>query len=168
MSAQMRSDPFAEPQLTKMTLAHLDAVVAVEQAAYEFPWTRGNFIDALAAGHDARVLHSDGQTLGYFVAMAGVAEMHLLNLTVAPAAQGRGHARWMLGEIVALCRQHAALQLWLEVRGSNTRARAIYQRFGFADIGRRKGYYPAPHGLREDALVMALPVTTTRGLDALE
>jgi [ribosomal protein S18]-alanine N-acetyltransferase len=109
VSAQWR--PEAEPQrrLSKMTLAQLDAVVAVEKTAYEFPWTRGNFIDALAAGYEAQVLTQGAQLLGYFIVMAGVDEMHLLNITVAPAEQGRGHARFMLGEIVALCRRVDAL-----------------------------------------------------------
>ena len=158
MSAQWRPEPDAQARLSKMTLAELDAVVAIEKAAYEFPWTRGNFIDALAAGYDAQVLGEGAQALGYFIVMAGVEEMHLLNITVAPGAQGRGHARFMLGEIVALCRRAAAQKLWLEVRGSNLRARAIYRRFGFDDIGLRKGYYPAPQGQREDAIVMGLPI----------
>jgi [ribosomal protein S18]-alanine N-acetyltransferase len=162
VSAQWRPEPEPQRRLAKMTLAQLDAVVAIEKAAYEFPWTRGNFIDALAAGYDAQVLSEGGQLLGYFIVMAGVDEMHLLNITVAPDAQGRGHARFMLGEIVALCRRATAQKLWLEVRGSNLRARAIYRRFGFDDIGLRKGYYPAPQGRREDAIVMGLPVMEPR------
>jgi ribosomal-protein-alanine N-acetyltransferase len=42
----------------------------------------------------------------------------------------------------------------LEVRPSNTGAIALYQAAGFAEIGRRKGYYPAHGGKREDALVL--------------
>jgi [ribosomal protein S18]-alanine N-acetyltransferase len=162
VNARWRDAPSPAPQLEKMSLAQLDAVIAIEQAAYAFPWTRGNFIDALAAGYDAQVLRQSNRPIGYFVVMAGVDEMHLLNLTVAPAVQGQGHALVMLGEIVALCRRRAARQLWLEVRGSNERARAIYLRFGFADIGLRKGYYPAPQGQREDAIVMGLPVPEAR------
>ncbi len=164
MSAQWRADP--SPQLKKMTIAGLDGVMAIEQVAYEFPWSRGNFIDALAAGYDARLLCRDEQTIGYFVVMAGVDEMHLLNLSVAPAEHGQGHGRFMLDEIVALCGRASAQKLWLEVRGSNTRARAIYRRFGFTEIGLRKAYYPAARGQREDAIVMGLPVPEAR--DGLE
>ena len=164
MSAQWRADP--SPQLKKMMIAALDGVMAIEQVAYEFPWSRGNFIDALAAGYDARLLCRDEQTIGYFVVMAGVDEMHLLNLSVAPAEHGQGHGRFMLDEIVALCGRASAQKLWLEVRGSNTRARAIYRRFGFTEIGLRKAYYPAARGQREDAIVMGLPVPEAR--DGLE
>ena len=156
MSAQLREAAAPQRRLLPMTAARLDEVMAIEGIAYDFPWTRGNFIDGLAAGYDAQLLVVDERLVGYFVAMAGVEEMHLLNLTVAPGQQGRGHARFMLAELVDLCRQQAAEQLWLEVRGSNRRARAVYTRFGFAQIGIRKGYYPAPQGRREDAIVMSL------------
>ena len=154
----------AVPQARQRTLlpmhaAHLDAVMAIEVGAYAFPWSRDNFVDSLAAGYDARVLYGEhGEIVGYFVAMAGVDEMHLLNITVAPAAWHQGHALFMLGALADLCRQRRARQLWLEVRVSNERARAIYRRHGFAEVGRRKGYYPAGQGRREDAVVMSLPI----------
>ena len=166
MSAQWRTAPEPLPRFVPMRAAGLDGVMAIERAAYAFPWTRGNFIDALAAGYVAQELHCEDRLVGYFVAMAGVDEMHLLNLTVAPADQGQGHARHMLDEIVALCRAQSARQLWLEVRGSNMRARAIYRRFGFADIGIRRAYYPAAGALREDAIVMNLAIAeASDGLD---
>jgi ribosomal-protein-alanine N-acetyltransferase len=149
-----------QPQrLEKMMAAHLDEVMVIENQAYPFPWTRGNFIDSLASGYPAQVLFDSdrrGHAIGYFVAMEGVDEMHLLNLTVAPEAQSQGHGRFMLDALVDLCRQRRALQLWLEVRQSNPRARTLYQRYGFRDIGVRRGYYPAAAGRREDALVMSL------------
>ncbi|MBS0435918.1 MAG: ribosomal protein S18-alanine N-acetyltransferase [Proteobacteria bacterium] len=148
-----------QPLLLPMSLLHLDAVMAIEAGAYPFPWTHGNFVDSLAAGYDARVLYDDqGAILGYFVAMAGVEEMHLLNITVAPRAWHQGHGRFMLDALEALCRERGARQLWLEVRVSNERARAIYRRRGFAEVGRRKGYYPDAHGKREDAIVMSLGI----------
>lgn len=149
----------APPVLRPMTVAQIEAVMAIESAAYAFPWSRGNFIDSLAAGYPARVLQgAHNELLGYFVAMAGVDEMHLLNITVAPAVQGRGHARLMVGALTALCRAQRAQKLWLEVRASNARARAMYAHLGFAQVGMRKGYYPAPFDRREDAVVMSLRI----------
>jgi ribosomal-protein-alanine N-acetyltransferase len=148
-----------ERSMQPMTVAQLDAVVEIETSAYPFPWSRGNFIDSLAAGYPARVLIGErGSVVGYFVAMHGVDEMHLLNLTVVPAEQSRGHGRFMLDALVALCRERAARQLWLEVRQSNGRARALYTRYGFRQIATRRGYYPAALGRREDAAVMSLEV----------
>jgi ribosomal-protein-alanine N-acetyltransferase len=155
-----------ERALLPMTVGELHAVVAIEAAAYDFPWTRGNFIDSLAAGYLARVLcTASGQIVGYFVAMRGVDEMHLLNLTVAPSEQGQGHARHMLDELVGLCRLQHAAQLWLEVRESNARARGLYLRYGFRHVGVRRGYYPALQGRREDAAVMSLGVTGRGDVD---
>ena len=98
------------------------------------------------------------------VAMSGADEMHLLNITVAPRQQGRGHARCMLDALVGHCAARRASTLWLEVRAGNARAQAIYRRYGFVDVGVRKGYYPAPQNRREDALVMSLDVAARKGL----
>jgi ribosomal-protein-alanine N-acetyltransferase len=107
-------------------LADLDTLVAIETAAYPFPWSRGNFIDSLNAGYLARRrVDERGQWLGYFIAMPGVQEVHLLNLTVAPPHQGRGHARAMLDELVRESLALGAQRLWLEVRTSNQRAQEL-------------------------------------------
>lgn len=142
-----------------MAAYDIDEVLGVELAAYAFPWTRGNFIDSLRAGHDAEVLRDHAhRLLGYFVAMKGVEEIHLLNLTVAPTAQGRGHGRFLLARVLDAARRHGAGQVWLEVRRENERAQRIYARFGFQASGIRRAYYPAARGRREDAIVMNLTV----------
>lgn len=153
MSAQPKAA--LPPMLRPMTVSDLDAVCAVEVQAYPFPWTRGNLIDSLAAGYYARCLWLAGRTLaGYLVAMHSLDEWHLLNITVAPALQGRGHARQMLHHLINHGADTGAQSLWLEVRPSNERAHQLYQGFGFVAVGLRRAYYPAEGGLREDAVVM--------------
>jgi ribosomal-protein-alanine N-acetyltransferase len=143
------------PVLRVITVDLLDAVLAIEVQAYPFPWTRGNFIDSIAAGYLTRALFAaDGELVGYFVAMPGFEEMHLLNVTVAARHEGHGHARRLLAELYALSASFAATAVWLEVRESNARARALYLREGFSEAGRRRDYYPAPAGRREDAILM--------------
>ena len=155
------------PWRRAMTLHDLDAVLAIEASAYGWPWSRGNFIDTLAAGHVAEVLEDqDAGVVGYFVAMTGVGELHLLNVTVAPGWQGRGHGSALLEAVVAHGREQRLAELWLEVRRSNHRARALYARRGFAEVGLRRGYYPAA-GRREDAVVMRLALIE-RGPDAVD
>jgi ribosomal-protein-alanine N-acetyltransferase len=145
------------PELRPMQYGDLDGVLAVERAAYSFPWTRGNFIDSLAAGYLAEVLVDERAGLvGYYLAMAGVDEMHLLNLTVVPTQQRRGHSRTLLDALERRCRDQGRATLWLEVRASNARARQVYARRGFAEVGLRRGYYPAAKATREDAIVMSL------------
>jgi [ribosomal protein S18]-alanine N-acetyltransferase len=144
-----------------MTITDIDAVVSVEQTAYSHPWSRGNFVDSLAAGYHAQVLTTPPaaarQLVAYFVAMAGVDELHLLNITVAPEWQNQGHGSRLMDDVVALARQQRLAMLWLEVRISNVRARSLYRRYGFAEVGVRRAYYPAADG-REDAVVMSMPV----------
>ena len=138
-------------------LADLDTLVAIEAAAYPFPWSRGNFADSLNAGYLARKrVDAADQWLGYFIAMPGVQEVHLLNLTVTPEHQRCGHALAMLGELVRESLALDARRLWLEVRASNERAQALYRRYGFRDVGLRRGYYPAGALARENAIVMSL------------
>jgi ribosomal-protein-alanine N-acetyltransferase len=167
MSALPNVPDDAELRSAPMTLADLDAVVALEQAVYPFPWTRGNFVDSLAAGHVTQLLRTaSGALQAYSVALPGVEEMHLLNLTVAPPAQGQGLARRLLDTLAARCRLERRAALWLEVRESNQRARRIYQRYGFEPVSVRRGYYPAA-GRREDAVVMRLAIVQEGG-DALD
>jgi ribosomal-protein-alanine N-acetyltransferase len=155
MNAVLRPRP--APWHRPMTVADLDAVLALEVAAYSHPWSRGNFIDSLAAAYCAELrLDGDGSLLGYFVALPGFEEMHLLNLTVAPARQRGGQGRALLNGLIAQARRRGDQVLGLEVRPSNAPARGLYRAFGFVEVGCRRNYYPAAHGRREDALVLRL------------
>ena len=146
----------APPRWEALTPDTLDRLMQVEQQAYSHPWTRGNFLDALASGYETRLLWRGDELLGYFVAMPGVEETHLLNITVAPSHQRQGWAKRLLDALVDWSRGQQAQWLWLEVRVSNHRAIAVYEAYGFRRVGERKRYYPAAHGEREDALVMSL------------
>lgn len=137
-----------------MTSADLDDVVAVEQQIHAFPWTLGNFRDSLAAGHAGWLRRSGDRLLAYAVTMDVVDEVHLLDIGVAPAWQRRGQGTELLGFLCDRARAAGMTRMLLEVRLSNAQAVAFYRRFGFAEIGRRRGYYPSHEG-REDAIVMA-------------
>ena len=128
------------PLRRPMALGDLRAVMALEVQAYSHPWSHGNFVDSLAAGHLAEVLQGE-ELIGYFVAMPGVEELHLLNLTVAPGWQRRGHGLALLDTVLAHAGARRLLTVWLEVRGSNQLARAMYARRGFDEVGLRRGYY---------------------------
>jgi [ribosomal protein S18]-alanine N-acetyltransferase len=169
MSARLepRGAPALHPVWRPLSTSDLPRVLPVEARAYSHPWSRGNFIDSLAAGYHAALLLDDDTLLGYYVAMAGVDELHLLNLTVAPEHQGQGLGHTLMDAVEALAQRLALPRVLLEVRPSNARARALYARRGFAEIGRRRGYYPAAAG-REDALVLALALPEAGGPDALE
>jgi [ribosomal protein S18]-alanine N-acetyltransferase len=153
---------------TRRAMLHsdLDAVLALEVQCYGHPWSRGNFADSLASAYCAQVLEQAPEPnaavmrltppplLGYFVAMAGVDEWHLLNISIAPRWQGQGLGTALLAAVAQEGRARG-LQRWLlEVRASNSRAHALYTRYGFAEDGVRRAYYPGV-GRREDAVLMS-------------
>jgi [ribosomal protein S18]-alanine N-acetyltransferase len=142
--------------LRTMTQDDLDAVLDIEQEAYGHPWSRGNFRDSLNPLFDAHCLWLEGELLGYFLAMHGVEEMHLLNITVAPPRQSQGWGHMMLDALSLMSRSQGAQWLWLEVRQSNARALKVYERYGFRQVSIRKDYYPAGRQQREHAVVMSL------------
>jgi [ribosomal protein S18]-alanine N-acetyltransferase len=167
MNAVLKSLSTAKPevQFEPLTALWLDEVMHIEQQAYAHPWSRANFADSIQTGYQMQVLTANAVAgtdkhpiLGYFVAMKGFEEVHLLNITVAPEHQGQGWARAMLEALAVWSRGQAAEWLWLEVRASNTRALKVYQDHGFKLVSRRQDYYPAgpkANG-REDAIVMSL------------
>jgi [ribosomal protein S18]-alanine N-acetyltransferase len=166
-----------EAQLVPMRTNALAQVLHAERAAYDWPWTEANIADSIAAGYQCLTLvGSAGDTpsdtpagiddtpagvgstdtlLGYFIAMHGVDEVHLLNITVAPPYQRQGWARVMLDALALWSRSVGAQWLWLEVRVGNARAITVYEHYGFRRVGERKRYYPAGGDLREDAIVMS-------------
>ena len=147
-SPQVRFEP--------LLLHRLGEVLRIEQSAYDHPWSLTNFRDALKSGYQAQLLVAGDTVLGYFVAMKGVDEVHLLNITVAPEHQRQGWARVMLDALALWSHSQGAQWLWLEVRTGNLRAAHVYESHGYRRVGQRKAYYPAADGKREDAVVMSL------------
>lgn len=160
MSAVQRSpsdSPAYEAPLrfATMQVEDLSDVLTIENDVYPHPWTRGNFLDSLYSGYQTWTLRdASGALAGYFLLMLAVDEAHLLNISVRRDLHGKGIGRLQLDKVVALAREKGMRSVLLEVRPSNQRALAIYLRYGFVQIGLRKGYYPATDNTREDAIVM--------------
>lgn len=145
----------AEAAFEPLVPERIAEVVAIERTAYSHPWTERNLADSLQAGYNCQLLVAGPVLLGYFVAMLGVDEVHLLNITVAPAYQRQGWASVLMQGLAIWSRGQGAQCLWLEVRAGNHQALAVYEHLGFVRVGRRKDYYPADGGKREDAVVMS-------------
>ena len=156
----MSAEPSPRAWLRDMTDADLDAVMAIETRAYDFPWSRGNFADSINPRYVTQVLVDPAAALlGYIVAMPGVAETHLLNRAVDPLLHGRGLGALLLDAVLLAALRARAQLLWLEVRPSNPRALRLYERYGLHPVARRRDYYPALDAAgrpcREDAIVMS-------------
>jgi [ribosomal protein S18]-alanine N-acetyltransferase len=130
----------------------LDAIIRLD-GGNPFTWSPGQWLAELAHPNGWQWLASDrrsGEPCGYICGRALLDEAEVFKLAVAADYRRQGVATLLLGHA---CRQlkHAGIKKWfLELNISNTAARALYAKMGFAPHGIRKDYY----GPREDALLM--------------
>lgn len=141
----------------------LERVCEIEQQAHSHPWSRKTIESCLHGRYFHRVLLHCGEPIGYFIAEKVADEATLMNISVAPHMQGQGLGLALANELISLCRAQDITQLFLEVRASNHSAIGLYLKLGFAEIARRKDYYPVDNG-REDAIVMRLSLEETTRL----
>ncbi len=143
-----------QPRLRDMREEDLLAVMDVELAAYEFPWTFGIFRDCIRFGYVCKVLSGSEGIIGHGIMSVGAGECHLLNICIHPQHQGQGYGAQLISQLLDIARTRRARSAMLEVRASNLAAYHVYSKLGFHEIGMRRGYYPARKG-REDAIVLA-------------
>lgn len=140
--------------LEPMTQAHLNDVAAIEQSVQSFPWTKGNFADALDAGYGAWVARDDGKIVGFCVVMFAPDVAHLLLIATAPDAQRKGVGHMLLRQVEREALARNLTTVILEVRPSNEQALAFYLHRGFKQLSVRKDYYPNGKNEREDGWVL--------------
>jgi len=136
-----------------MLEADLEVAAKIDAAATDHPWSYAQFAGSLLAGDDCTVLEVDGAVCGFAIFSRVLDEASLLNIAVAPDAQGSGCGRCLLEYGLDAQVKHGAALCFLEVRASNYKAQALYQSLQFTVVGERKNYYPTKSG-SEDALVM--------------
>jgi ribosomal-protein-alanine N-acetyltransferase len=137
-----------------------------QQCATAAHWTEAQYRQAfqpesaarlvlVVESHEPPASHPDagGDVVGFLVARDLAAEWELENIVVAPTARRRGLGRQLLDALLLAARETAGGSVFLEVRESNAVARTLYERAGFEQTGRRKGYYTDPI---EDAVLYRL------------
>ena len=152
MSALLQ-DPLLS--LRPMTTDDVKAVMGIEEASYDFPWTKGIMRDCLRVGYCCWVVCLGERVAGYGIMSVAAGECHILNLCIHPEMRSKGLGRHLLVHLLRLAQRHRADAAFLEVRVSNASAIELYRSLGFNEVGLRRGYYPAEGG-REDAVVFAL------------
>lgn len=125
---------------------------ALFAAAYrhQAPWDSAA-IAATLATKGARLFASPG---GVLIARILGDEAEILALATDPAQQRSGVATALLAQFHEAAAQAGARTAFLEVAERNAPARALYARAGYAEIGRRPGYYRLPDGARDAAIVL--------------
>lgn len=140
----------------------LPAMMALEKhAATAAHWSAqqyGALFRASNPGRIALVIQVENQQQeapiqGFLVARPAAAEWEIENIAIAGPARRRGLGARLLGEFLDLARARGAESVFLEVRESNRAARALYEKWSFAESGRRKRYYKDPE---EDAILYCL------------
>ena len=130
----------------------LNAVAAIERESFSDPWTRESFAQLIGRPHlHFFVAMRDDAVIGFSIAYAAAGEAEIANIAVAGAVRGQGIGGAVLRHLLSTLRTDGAAEVWLEVRASNAAARALYERFGFVEVGRRRNYYRRPV---EDAISM--------------
>ncbi|ART83008.1 ribosomal-protein-alanine N-acetyltransferase [Oceanisphaera profunda] len=146
-----------------LTPEDLDAMQHLEQSAHSHPWTRQTlassfgqryFTGSLWTADPAAGSEVESTLVGYFIADGVLDESTLMNICVAPAAQGQGLGRQLLDLYLAACAERGITQHWLEVRASNLKAQALYLSADYQEYSQRPDYYPTATGW-EDAVLMA-------------
>lgn len=140
--------------LRAMTLSDLEEVARIEAEVQTYPWTRGNFADALANAYICRVNDMDGRICSYAVLRPLAGEAELLIIGVTAEHQHKGLGRAMLQNMLDAARDLKMCRVFLEVGASNVAALALYRNRGFVEIGVRRGYYMSASG-SENAITMA-------------
>ncbi len=135
-----------------MSDADVDRICALEKEIFPDPWPRSAFVEQLDLdGWGTIVAELNGVVVGYACYMMVANESHLTNIAVDPIWRRKSVAKTLLEHILQIVVANACDILLLEVRPSNTEARAFYERYGFKELYRRRNYYRRPV---EDALVM--------------
>ncbi len=158
MSSVKQDMEFAAGEIRPMHELDVPVIVAIERAAYQFPWSEGIFRDCLRVGYVCRVVDVGGDPAGYGIMSMGAGEAHILNVCIRDEYRGRGFARKLLSYLLERARAGGMREAFLEVRPSNTAAARLYESMGFEQVGMRRGYYQATVG-REDAAVLRRVLT---------
>jgi len=153
VSSVKQEREFAAVDIRPMHELDVPVIVAIERAAYQFPWSEGIFRDCLRVGYVCRVVEVSGDTAGYGIMSVGAGEAHVLNVCIRDEYRCRGLARRILLYLLDRARIAGMYEAFLEVRPSNTAAARLYHSLGFEQVGIRRGYYQATVG-REDAAVL--------------
>lgn len=143
-----------DPGLTirEMTAADIPPLLEIERVSFPVPWSAGMFMIQLGLSCETEnlVILTGERIIGYISTWYGYEEVHILSIAVAPDDRGSEAAAMLLAEAEDMSIKNGCRKAVLEVRVSNGRAIRFYEKHGFTQVGRRKGYYSESG---EDALI---------------
>ena len=140
--------------IREMRECDIDEIDKLEKLSFAVPWSReaiaGELKNPLARFF---VCLKGGALLGYCGTHTLLGVMSIVSIASNPRSRRTGVAQAMLSHLLEIAERESLEAVILEVRESNTAARAFYEKNGFEHVGKRPRYYERPV---EDALLMTL------------
>jgi ribosomal-protein-alanine N-acetyltransferase len=140
---------------------HAGRLSEIHRTSFARPWDAVEFERLLAdraVVADGLFLGRETEPAGFVLSRVVTDEAEILTVALSAEARGRGHSRPLLDQHLDALARAGARVVHLEVEESNRPALALYRAFGFAEVGRRAGYYARPDGTRAAALTMRRPL----------
>ena len=141
-------------KIVPMAAEHLDRLEQLERMCFSRPWSKkmlAEELDNQCAAFLVAVEPKTEKAVGYAGLLVVADEGYITNVAVDPSCRRQGVAAQLLQVFDNFAKGNHLAFLTLEVRPSNTAAIALYQGFGFREVGRRRNYYDLP---KEDALIL--------------
>ncbi len=129
----------------------------IHAQAFPEPWDEQAIAGMLAHPGSVAMMAMGGEPRrigGFILAQVAADEGEILTIAVDPAWQRNGVGAKLVDGVKRAAQRAGAQSLFLEVAESNSAARRLYEKCGFAEAGRRKGYYARPGSAAEDAIVL--------------
>ena len=135
-----------------MVQCHIAQVAELEKICFADPWSEKSVASELENPLSYWLVALEGSTVaGYAGSQTVLGETDMMNVAVRPECRRQGVAEALIAALIAGLKKRESHCLTLEVRESNAPARALYEKLGFLEVGRRKNYYRNP---KEDALIL--------------
>ena len=137
----------------RMQSGDISAVIAIETEAFSSPWTEEIYVQLIDQSRVELIVLEEEKAgiIGYAVLWCILDQGELANMAVSPEFRRNGLGTYLMASVLETARDRGVKTMYLEVRDSNETAVELYRRFGFSDVGLRKGYYQDP---KEDARMM--------------
>ena len=157
MSADEARDPLDPIRIAPLEAADLDELMEIENRSFSLPWSRASYEEFWPLPSISIWIAREGSAVvGYYLLQHVGDEMELHTFAVKPECRRRGIGTRLLKHMLEQVRHCGARHVFLQVRPSNAAACALYEKFGFVVVGKRRRYY---RDNDEDAFVMRLDVT---------
>lgn len=141
-------------KIVPMAAEHLDRLEQLERMCFSHPWSKkmlAEELDNQCAAFLVAVEPETEKAVGYAGLLVVADEGYITNVAVDPSCRRQGVAAQLLQVFDNFAKGNHLAFLTLEVRPSNAAAIALYEGFGFREVGRRRNYYDLP---KEDALIL--------------